>query len=123
MAVLLVEDDPVIRLTIADFLEETGLLIWEADNAEDALVMLDDPMCQVSVLVTDLDLGPGDNGLDLAVKAKERLPHLQVVYETGSPEKLTGRALAGWERVFLKPFDMTVLSGVVCALDRQVCQR
>jgi CheY-like chemotaxis protein len=123
MAVLLVEDDPVIRLTIADFLEETGLLIWEADNAKDALMMLDDPVREISVLVTDLGLGPGDDGLDLAAKAKGRLPHLQVVYETGSPEKLAGRSLAPWERVFLKPFDMTALSGVVCALDRQMCQR
>jgi hypothetical protein len=31
--------------------------------------------------------------------------------------------LAAWERVFLKPFDMTALSGVVRALDRQVCQQ
>jgi DNA-binding NtrC family response regulator len=123
MSILLAEDDPTIRLAIADFFTETGLRTWEAENARDALAMLHDPAYRVNVLVTDLHLGSGANGLVLAAEAKRHLPHLQVVYETGSPEKLVGRAIAEWERVFLKPFDMSLLAETVFALDRQVARR
>src|SRR3954466_15189287 len=98
MAVLLVEDDPVIRLTVRESLEDAGLEILDAENAAAALAILEKLPCPIPVLVTDLDLGPGDNGLALAAKARGRLPCLRVVYATGSPEMLLGRRMRPWER-------------------------
>ncbi|MBL6082824.1 response regulator, partial [Belnapia sp. T18] len=66
MAVLLVEDDAMVRLTLADFFEAAGIDFLEAGNAEDALAILDDPLQRIDVLVTDLNLGAGDSGLALA---------------------------------------------------------
>ncbi|MBL6454461.1 response regulator [Belnapia sp. T6] len=116
MTVLLVEDDAVVRLTLADFFEAAGFDFLEASNAEDALVILDNLEQPIDVLVTDLDLGPGDNGLALATKAKQKRPGLQVVYETGSEEMLAGRILLSWERVFYKPFDLNALTATVSVL-------
>jgi DNA-binding NtrC family response regulator len=118
MAVLLVEDDIMVRLTLADFFEVVGCDFLEASNAEDAMTILGDPSQPIDILVTDLNLGPGENGLALATKARKRRPELQVVYETGSPEMLAGRALAPWEQVFRKPFDPMALATTVSALSQ-----
>src|SRR4051794_25504802 len=116
MTVLLVEDDAVVRLTLADFFEAAGLDFLEVSNAEEAMAIIDNPSQPISVLVTDLDLGPGDNGLALAAKARQRRPGLRVVYETGSAEMLAGRTLALWEHVFYKPFNPNALAATVSAL-------
>ena len=117
MAVLLVEDDPIVRLTLGEFLEATGLEILEAGDADDALAIIGDPTQHITVLVTDLDLGLGDDGLVLAEQARRHLPDLQVVYATGSPEKLTGHSVAAWEKVFYKPFNPNSLATTVLALN------
>ena len=115
MAILLVEDDPVVRLTLGEFLEEAGLAVVEAGDAEDALALLADRSQDISLLVTDLDLGPGDDGLVLAAKARRRWPELQVIYATGSPEKLEGHSVRPWEKVFFKPFDPAALAAAIFA--------
>jgi DNA-binding NtrC family response regulator len=103
MAVLLVEDDTVVRLTLADFFEAAGCDFLEASNADDAMTILGDPSQPIDILVTDLDLGPGDNGLALAARARQRWPELLVIYETGSLEMLAGRALAPGSRSSASP--------------------
>jgi DNA-binding response OmpR family regulator len=118
MVVLLVEDDTMVRLTLADLFEVAGCDFLEASNAEDAMTILGDPSQPIDILVTDLNLGPGENGLALAIKARQKRPELQVVYETGSPEMLAGRALASWEQVFYKPFDPMTLAATVSALSQ-----
>jgi DNA-binding response OmpR family regulator len=118
MTVLLVEDDAMVRLTLADFFEAVGLDILEAENARGALALIEDASQRIDVLVTDLDLGPGDDGLVLAGKARLKRPGLLVVYETGSPELFGAHAFSDWERVFHKPFDPMALTRTVLALDR-----
>ena len=121
MAVLLVEDDAMVRLTLADFFEDAGIDFLEVGNAEDALAILDDTSQHIDVLVTDLDLGAGDSGLALAIKARQRRPELRIVYETGSREMLADRAFSSWEKVFYKPFDPVALAAAVSALDSACC--
>ncbi|SDB74830.1 response regulator [Belnapia rosea] len=104
MTVLLVEDDPIVRSTLADFLEAAGCPLQEADNSSAALVILADPTQRIDVMVTDINLGPGDDGLTLAGEVRRRLPGVQIFYVTGSPERLIGRPPPASERVFLKPF-------------------
>lgn len=118
MAVLLVEDDTLVRLTLAEALESTGLDILEAGDAEEALEILRHPAHRIKILVTDLNLGAGDDGLLLAAKARRHLPNLQVVYATGSPEKFITHTFSPWERVFLKPFDPATLAAAVGALNK-----
>jgi CheY-like chemotaxis protein len=116
MRVLLVEDESIVRLTLRDFLENAKLEIIDVSSAEEVLAMPWDEMRKVSVLVTDLDLGPGMDGLALASELRRRLPGLPVVYATASPERLGGRRLHGWERLFAKPFDAAALVVSVCDL-------
>jgi DNA-binding response OmpR family regulator len=116
MSVLLVEDDAILRLTLYEVLLEAGLRVLDASDAEAALAILDSRPAGIMVLVTDLDLGPGRDGLALAAEARCRLPGLRVVYATGSPERLAHRRLATWERLFAKPLDIAALTVAVHAL-------
>ena len=49
------EDDTIVRLTLCEFLEEAGLQVFEAGDAEGALALLETPAHGITVLVTDLD--------------------------------------------------------------------
>lgn len=122
MAVLVVEDDPLVRLTLCEFLEDAGLDVLEAADAAAALGLLAALRHEITVLVTDLDLGWGENGLVLAAKARQLRRGLRVIYETGSPEMLRGHRLRPWERAFVKPFDAGRLAEDAAALDRALGQ-
>ena len=56
--VLLVEDEPLVRMTAADGLEEAGFQVLEAANADVALKVLEVRSDEVQVLFTDVDM-PG----------------------------------------------------------------
>lgn len=118
MAILLVEDDTAIRLTLAEHMEDLGLQVLDAADAEAALGILAEPPGAITVLVTDLNLGPGENGLVLAAKARRRVPGLRIIYATGSPEMLRCHIVRPWERLFVKPFDACRLAADVQALDQ-----
>src|SRR3712207_2730154 len=78
---LLVEDDPLVRTTLAEALGDAGFEVLEAEDAESALGMIaahDD----LAVLLTDINL-PGADGFALARAARRLRPRLPVVYASG----------------------------------------
>lgn len=80
--VLLVEDEPLIRLFIAELLEEAGFRVVEAANAMEALVILEAGL-RVSVLLTDVDMPAGCNGFELAHKVYESWPGTEILIMSG----------------------------------------
>jgi CheY-like chemotaxis protein len=76
--VLVVEDEVLIRLMIADELRNAGFHVLEASNAEDAWTVLESPL-SVHVLFTDIHLPGRMNGVALANLAHERFPKLKLV--------------------------------------------
>ena len=121
MAVLLVEDDPLIRLTLCEFFDDAGVQVLEASNAAEALAIFDLAGSNITVLLTDLDLGPGDDGLVLARAVRRQRPDLPIIYATGSPDILVGHSASLQEQVFLKPFAPSRLVAAVCLLEQQRC--
>lgn len=79
-ALLLVEDDDLVRLVTADLLVELGYAVREAATAEAALALLDDGA--VEILLTDIRL-PDADGRDLARQARAMVPDLAVVLISG----------------------------------------
>jgi len=80
--VLLVEDEPLIRLFIAELLEEAGFRVVEAANAAEALVILDAGL-PISVLLTDVDMPVGCNGFELAHKVHKSWPETEILIMSG----------------------------------------
>ena len=83
-AVLYVEDDAVIRELSAAALEEAGFNVMVAESGAAAFDALDgnaDPFCAV---VTDVNLGDGPDGWEVARRARELNNTLPVIYISGA---------------------------------------
>jgi CheY-like chemotaxis protein len=107
--VLLVEDDPDIRMFASLMLSELGCLVTEAGGGEEALAQLQTH--DVDLLMTDLSL-PGISGSELAARALARLPTLRVIFASGyDPDEATS-GVAG--AIFLrKPYDEQALKAAM----------
>jgi len=99
---LLVEDDPLVRGTLAEGLADAGFEVLEAEDAEEGLALIA-RRADIHVLLTDINL-PGADGFSLAYAARLLRPDLPVVYTSGRHRQAEpGRALP--DAPFLpKPF-------------------
>jgi CheY-like chemotaxis protein len=108
--VLVVEDDPAVRLIIANVLRDLGYACLEAGDGQAALPMLTSNT-PLDLLITDVGL-PGLNGRQLAEMARQHRPELKILFVTGYAEHATGYAPfldPGMEMV-TKPFSLDALS-------------
>lgn len=102
---LLVEDDPLLRMTLAEVLGEAGFLVLEAEDAETALDLLaahDD----LALLLTDINL-PGADGFALARAARRLRPRLPVVYASGRLSEPDPRRALPDAPFLAKPFSVS----------------
>ena len=76
--VLLVEDEVLIRLMVADELRSQGLQVLEASNAEEALAILESSL-PVHLLFTDVRMPGRIDGIALAQLAQTRFPRLKLI--------------------------------------------
>ncbi|MBP0441358.1 response regulator [Tianweitania sediminis] len=80
--VLIVEDEGLLRIDIADELTDRGFQVLEASNATQALEVL----CahpEIEVLFTDVDMPGGIDGLKLAEEVRERWPPIRIIVTSG----------------------------------------
>jgi DNA-binding response OmpR family regulator len=82
--VLLVEDEALLQMSLAEALQEGGFGIAVAPNGEEALEMLEAAGADYGALVTDVNLGGALTGWDVAKRAREIFSLLPVVYMTGA---------------------------------------
>ncbi len=80
-AILVVEDEGLVRETIVAELQDAGFLVFEAETAEQGLEILEDRA--VHVLFTDIRLPGALDGWGLAERARSLNPDLPVIYATG----------------------------------------
>jgi two-component system, response regulator PdtaR len=85
-SILIVEDETLVRLDAADFLRQGGYRVYEAANASDAMESLQSKL-GVHLLFTDINLGKGMNGIELAMWALANLPGVKVLVTTGETLK------------------------------------
>ncbi len=85
--VLLVEDDAAVRDVALAFLEGFGCRVTACSCGEDALLVLASETA-FDLLLTDIALGAGLRGTDLALRAQQRFPQLAVLLVSGFSEEL-----------------------------------
>jgi DNA-binding NtrC family response regulator len=112
---LLVEDEPLIRTSLAAALEEGGYGVFEAGDAVEAVAQLDNEKT-VAGLVTDIRLGSGMSGWEVARHARQRNPGIAVVY-------MSGDSAADWmaegvpnSMMLQKPFAMAQVTTAISTL-------
>lgn len=83
--VLIVEDDPLIRQNVADYLANAGFEVMEARTGDEALDLLagTDP---VDLIFTDVHMPGRANGNKVGLVAKQLRPGLPVIHASGRPQ-------------------------------------
>lgn len=89
LVVLIVEDDALIRMDLAEAFKASGWAVLEAGSGQAALKLCNSDM-PVDALVTDIDLGNGATGWDVAQAFWQR-DTLPVVYVSANSDALHSR--------------------------------
>jgi DNA-binding NtrC family response regulator len=112
--VLIVDDEALIRWSVAESLEAAGFGVVEASNAREALKQVSDRPNGISVAVLDLKL-PDSSDLGLLRRIREMAPRCRIILMTahGTPEIMDEARRAGAFSALSKPFDMTRIVGLV----------
>jgi CheY-like chemotaxis protein len=81
-AVLIVEDEPLIRMGAVSLIEDAGFEVYEASSADAAIALLEMHE-EISLIFTDVDMpGPMD-GLKLAHYVRGRWPPVKIIVASG----------------------------------------
>jgi CheY-like chemotaxis protein len=119
LKVLLVEDDVEVRRVVKTFLEALGCEVITAGSGEQALALLDSAS-PMDLLLTDIALGPGMRGTQLAKQAQQRLPDLAVLLMSGYSAELLDadrESPADWE-LLRKPYTRAELAQAIARVIR-----
>ena len=115
--VLVVDDEPTVRMLVSDVLGDLGYATLEAADGAAGLRILSG-VGRIDLLVTDVGLPNGMNGRQVADAARALRPGLKVLFITGYAENalLTHGHLDPGMHVITKPFGMDVLADKVRAI-------
>ena len=109
--VLVVDDEPTVRMLVSDILEDLGYTAIEAGDSAAGLKVLQSDV-RVDLLVTDVGLPGGMNGRQMADAARVARPDLKVLFITGYAENAilgTGHLAPGMA-VLTKPFAIETMA-------------
>ncbi len=82
-SILIVEDEAEVLEVVQDSLERRGLSVRTAHDDVSAYAVLEAEARSFRILIADINLGVGTTGFDVARRARQLNPNLQVVYITG----------------------------------------
>lgn len=102
-AVLVVEDEALVRMGIVVSLEDAGFEVFEASNYDEAIAKLVGNRT-IRAMFTDIDMLPGINGLDLAVAVRRRWPPVKIIVTSGH-RHIRNEDLPVTGRFVGKPYD------------------
>ncbi len=113
--VLVVEDQNLVRMTLAEVLNDEGFQVVEAGTGDEAVMLIDCPD-GFHAVVTDIHMPGERDGIAVGRHARRRHPTIPVIYCTGRPDALSSAGPLGHRDVLVrKPY---VPSQVVVALRR-----
>ena len=114
MCVLLVEDEPLISTIMTECLTDAGYDVIQATDGDQAFRLIAEPPLSFTVLVTDVHLSGGPNGLAVAGHVRRLFPHLPVIVATGRPDALNDVSLEQLNYCLLrKPYRPSELIGAI----------
>ena len=107
--VLVVEDEPAIRLLVADLLQDLGYRAIEVADGNAGLEVLQSGV-HLDLLITDVGLPGGMNGMQLANAGRLSRPTLRVLFITGYAADALPHSLETGMAVLTKPFSIASLA-------------
>jgi CheY-like chemotaxis protein len=115
---LLAEDDAAVALVSQTMLEDGGYSVIVASCGSEAIKTLDERVDEIAGLVTDIRLGDGPDGWEVARHARELNPKIAVVYTTGDSAADWAAQGVPKSLVLQKPFvEAQLLTGISTLLN------
>lgn len=111
IAVLVVEDEALIRLDAVDQLVIQGFKVFQAPDADAAIKLLE-THSSITVLFTDIDMPGSIDGLKLAAAVRDRWPPIRIVITSGL-RKVDMSELPIAARFFPKPYDISKVASTM----------
>ena len=104
--VLVLEDEPLIRLTLIDALEDAGFQVIDARTADEALGIITEQT--IHLLFTDIQMPGKLSGIDLAPVVADRFPKAGIIVASSrlTPDDIELPASAEF---FAKPYDFSAI--------------
>jgi CheY-like chemotaxis protein len=112
-AVLVVEDEPLLRLAAVDLVEDAGFRAIDAANAAEAVSILES-RTDIRVVLTDVDMPGSLDGIRLAALIRDRWPPIKVIIVSGYLRK-PGDSLPKGTVFFAKPYREDQVADVIRA--------
>ncbi|MGV8853992.1 MAG: response regulator [Devosia sp.] len=113
LAVLVVEDEVLVRWAVADVLADSGFAVLEAASADEAMLILKQEPA-IDIVFTDIDMPGLLNGIDLARHVIENRQEVAVMVTSGQKSRPDALGVD-----FLpKPYDMDQLEPLLRALKK-----
>lgn len=114
LRILVVDDEPLIRWSLSQALEECGFDVRVAPDGRTALAALADDASPPDVVLLDYML-PDSNGLSLFERIRDLMPAGRVILMTayGSPEVIDKALQLGVYRVVSKPFEVPDIASMI----------
>ena len=109
--VLIVEDEFLIRMDAVDMIRSAGFDVVEAENADQAILILEDRL-DITVVFTDVQMPGSMDGLKLAAAIRDRWPPIRIVATSGLA-KVTSDDLPAGSRFLPKPYSATEIVGAL----------
>ncbi|ANY79468.1 histidine kinase [Microvirga ossetica] len=81
--VLVVEDEVLIRLVIADYLRDCGYKVHEAVSGEEAIAILQAPEVSIDVVFSDVEMPGSMDGFALARWVRANKPGMEIILTSG----------------------------------------
>jgi CheY-like chemotaxis protein len=109
--VLIVEDEFLIRMDAVDMIRSAGFDVVEAENADQAVLILED-RTDITVVFTDVQMPGSMNGLKLAAAIRGRWPPIKIVATSGIL-KISEDDLPPGSRFLPKPYSPSEIVGTL----------
>ena len=105
--VLVVEDEPLLRMLAVEVVEEAGFIAIEARDADEAVVLLES-RTDIALLFTDINMPGSMDGLKLAHAVRDRWPPIKILVVSGK-QRLQPSELPSNSCFLGKPYQVTAL--------------
>ena len=109
--ILVIDDEPSVRMLIAEVLADAGFAAIEAADGPSALTIIESN-ARIDLLITDVGLPGGLNGRQIADAARVQRPGLKVLFVTGYAENVAsqGSQMDAGMSLITKPFEIATLA-------------
>lgn len=114
-AILVVEDEPILRLMAIEIVEDAGFEALAAATADEALAILEARAHDVRLVFTDIEMPGSMDGLRLAHAVRDRWPPVELIVTSGKFQ-IAADDLPDRGRFIAKPYDVGALSQVFQAM-------